>query len=47
MPTTATTTDAQCAAWRAITYSSSKDTVETVKQVRVHNKVGKNLGCWK
>ena len=47
IPTTATTTSAQCAAWRAITYSSGKDTAPTVKQIRTHNKVGQKLGCWK
>lgn len=45
--TTATNRDAQCAAWRAITYSQKHDTAPTVKQVRVHNQVGRNLGCWK
>lgn len=47
IPMTATTTKAQCAAWRAITYSSSKDTAPTVEQIRVHNQVGQKLGCWK
>lgn len=45
--TTVTSTKAQCAPWRPITYSSSKDTGETVKQSRVHNRVGQRLGCWK
>ena len=44
--TTATTAEAQCAAWRAITYSSKRDTAETVRQVRVHNRAGENMGCW-
>lgn len=42
-----TETAAQCSAWRSITYSGKKDTPETVKQVRVHNRTGQNLGCWK
>ena len=37
---------AQCAAWRAIYYSASKDTQATIRQVLVHNRTGKNLGCW-
>lgn len=45
--TSSTETKAQCAAWRAITYSSKKDTAVTVKQIRVHNRTGQNLGCWK
>ena len=43
---TATNRAAQCAAWRSISYSSKGDTKLTVKQVRVHNATGKNLGCW-
>ena len=38
--------EAQCAAWRSILYSL-KDTAGTIQQVRVHNRVGQNLGCWK
>ena len=45
--TSSTGVKARCAAWRSITYSSSKDTPETVKQVRVHNRVGQNLKCWR
>jgi hypothetical protein len=45
--TTVTRSESQCAAWRAITYSSKKDTPMTVQQVRVHNQVGRKLGCWK
>ena len=47
--TTGTTTSRQsrCAAWRAITYSASKDTRMTVDQIRTHNAVGRKLGCWK
>lgn len=45
--TTVTTTEAQCAAWRRITYSAKGDTQPTVTQVRRHNKVGRSLGCWK
>ena len=46
---TGTTTNRQskCAAWRAITYSASKDTKMTVDQIRTHNAVGKKLGCWR
>ena len=44
--TTATTTRTVCAAWRPITYSGSKDTATTVRQVRVHNTAGSNLRCW-
>ena len=45
--TTVTDNNGQCVAWRAITYSSKKDTPPTVKQVREHNATGKYLGCWK
>lgn len=44
--TSSTEIKAQCAAWRAITYSAKKDTADTVRQVRVHNRTGQNLGCW-
>lgn len=51
---TATTDhDAQCNAWRAITYASpdhhpdNHDTPETIEQIRIHNQTGVNLGCWK
>lgn len=47
IPTTATTIEAQCAAWRRIRYSASKDTKMTVDQIRIHNETGRNLGCWK
>jgi len=43
---TATTLRAQCAAWRAITYSAKRDTAPTVRQVRVHNRTGQRFGCW-
>jgi hypothetical protein len=43
---TATTVKTQCAAWRAITYSSQRDTAETTRQVRVHNRAGQKIGCW-
>jgi hypothetical protein len=45
--TTVTTTKAQCGPWRAITYSSKGDTAQTVKQVRVHNRTGQHLKCWR
>lgn len=44
--TSSTETRAQCAAWRSISYSAKKDTTDTVRQVRVHNRTGQNLGCW-
>ena len=44
---TATTARAQCAPWRAITYASKRDTPETVRQVRVHNRTGEKIGCWR
>jgi len=47
LPISATTKEAQCSAWRPITYSKSKDTPETVRQVRTHNLTGKNMNCWK
>jgi len=44
--TTATTgTAAKCSGLAPITYSSSKDTPETVKQAKIHNAVLKKLGC--
>jgi len=45
--TTVTTREAQCKPWRAITYSSSKDTKQTVQQIRVHNRTGQHLKCWR
>jgi hypothetical protein len=45
--TTVTAVKTQCAAWRPITYSGARDTAKTVRQVRVHNRVGQNLGCWR
>lgn len=45
--TSSTEIRAQCSAWRAITYSSKGDTALTIKQVRIHNRTGQNLGCWK
>jgi hypothetical protein len=44
---TATGREAQCAPWRAISYSGKRDSPATVRQVRVHNRTGQNLGCWK
>lgn len=44
--TTATTgVKAKCAGLEPITYDSTKDTPETVKQAKVHNAVLKKLGC--
>lgn len=40
------TKQAVCGPWRPITYSGTKDTPETVRQVQVHDQAGKNLGCW-
>lgn len=45
--TTATAVKTLCTPWRAITYSGTGDTPQTVRQIRVHNKTGQNLGCWK
>jgi hypothetical protein len=44
---TATGLKAVCAPWRAISYASKRDSAPTVRQVRVHNRTGQNLGCWK
>jgi hypothetical protein len=44
--TSSTGTAAKCAGLEPIRYSSSKDTPETVKQAKVHNAVGRSLGCW-
>jgi hypothetical protein len=46
--TTVTTTKAQCAAWRKITYSwKDGDSQPTIRQIRVHNAVGRKLSCWR
>lgn len=45
--TTATTAEALCAPWRAISFSGRNDTAQTVRQVRVHNATGAKLKCWK
>lgn len=45
--TTVTTTKAQCAPWRALTYSGRRDSAVTVRGIRVHNLVGQKLKCWK
>ena len=42
----ATSPEALCAPWRAISYSGQRDSAQTVRQVRVHNATGRNLGCW-
>ena len=44
--TSSTEIAAQCSAWRSIYYSASKDTQATIRQILVHNRTGKNLGCW-
>jgi outer membrane biogenesis lipoprotein LolB len=44
--TSSTETEAQCGAWRPLTYSGKLDTAPTIEGVRTHNKTGKNLGCW-
>lgn len=41
-----TTDKAQCVAWRSIRYHAA-DTQKTIRQVRVHNRTGQNLKCWK
>ena len=45
--TTATSKSAICAGWRAIEYSTKKDTAPTVTQIRAHNLFGIRQGCWK
>src|SRR5262245_53993588 len=45
--TTATTTRALCEPWRAISYSGKRDSSQTVREIRVHNRTGQNLRCWK
>jgi hypothetical protein len=45
--TTATTAEALCAPWRAISYSGKRDTPQTVREIRVHNATGAKLTCWK
>lgn len=45
--TTATTTKAICEPWRSISYSGRGDTAKTVREIRVHNRVGQKLRCWK
>ena len=45
--TGSTETAAQCSAWRAIYYSASKDTQQTIRQILVHNKTGAKLCGWK
>jgi hypothetical protein len=45
--TTATTVEALCAPWRAISYSGRNDMPQTVRQIRVHNATGAKLKCWK
>lgn len=45
--TNSTGINAQCAPWRKITYSAKGDTAVTIKEVRVHDQTGVNLGCWK
>jgi predicted small secreted protein len=44
--TSSTGTKSKCAGLKPITYSSSKDTAETVKQAKIHNAFGRKLGCW-
>jgi len=44
---TVTATRTLCAPWSPITYSGQSDTAKTKRQVQVHNRTGKNLGCWK
>lgn len=44
---TTVTTNSALAAFRAITYSVAHDTAATVRQIRVHNAVGRRLHLWK
>lgn len=46
-PSVGTTAASRCSGFRALTYDSKRDTAETVRGNRVHNKTGANLGCWK
>ena len=34
-------------AFQPITYSGLRDTSTTKRQIRVHNRTGQNIGCWK
>jgi len=34
-----------CAEWRVMTYDSTKDTPETVKDARANNRARKGFGC--
>ena len=45
--TTATSSAAICSGWKPISYSTKKDTPETVAQIRAHNLFGIRRGCWK
>lgn len=31
---------------KPLTYSSKKDSATTIKQIKVLDQTGKNLGCW-
>ena len=46
MNSTGTGSRVACSGWKPITFSTAKDTKETVTQVRVHNQTGRNLKCW-
>lgn len=44
--TTAVNTKIICKPWRSITYDTTKDTQQTIYQIRVHNRTGERLKCW-
>lgn len=43
----ATEQQARCSGWRKITFDAENDTIDTIQQVRVHNRTGRNKRCWK
>lgn len=43
--TASTGVKAKCAGLKGVSYDSTKDTPETVKQAKIHNAVLKKLGC--
>jgi hypothetical protein len=45
--TTAISNAAICSGWKPISYSSKKDTPQTIQQAKAHNLFGIRRGCWK
>lgn len=43
---TAVSTAAVCNPWKPITYSGTKDTPATTRQIKVHNATGVTMKCW-